>query len=359
VLARLARATGRRVQDDAPPGWGWNGRVVKVVDGTTVSMPDTPDNQAAYPQHPAQRPGLGFPIARVVVLFSWAVGTVLDAALAPCQGKQTGETALLHTLQDALQPSDILLADRCFASYWELALTKQRQADLVTRLHQRRHADFRTGRRLGKEDHVVVWPKPPRPDWMDEPTYQALPADLAVREVRVRVPLAGFRTRVLVVVTTLLDAGAFPHQDVALLYRVRWYAELDLRALKQTLGMDVLRCHTPDMVRKEVWAHLLGYTLIRGLMAQAALAAGLLPVQLSFKAAVQTVNAFVVVLWTAGARELEGRRQRLREALTRHRVGDRPNRYEPRARKRRPKAYSLLNQPRQQARDRLAVSGCG
>jgi hypothetical protein len=359
VLARLTRTTGRQLQDHAPPAWRWNGRPVKVVDGTTVSMPDTPANQKEYPQSPSQKPGVGFPIARLVVLFSLAVGTVLEAALGRYQGQHTGETALFHTLHPNLEPGDILLADRYFGSYWELALARQRGADLVCRLHQRRRSDFRRGRRLGPEDHVVEWAKPARPDWMDETTYAALPATLAVREVRVCVRHPGFRTKVLVVVTTLLDPEAFPRQDVAILYRIRWYAELDLRALKQTMQMDVLRGLSPEMVRKEVWAHLLAYNLLRGLMAQAAQAVGVLPVQLSFKGALQAVNAFAAVLWTASAAAVEELGQRLREAIGSHRVGDRANRSEPRRRKRRPKPYPLLNEPRAQARARLAATGCG
>lgn len=237
VLARLVRTTGRRLQDQAPPEWRWHGHPVKVVDGSTVSMPDTPDNQKAFPQSRTQQPGVGFPIARLVVLFALAVGTALDAALGRYQGKQTGETALFHTLRHNLEPGDLLLADRYFASYWEIALARQRGADMVCRLHRRRRADFRRGRRLGPEDHVVVWARPTQPDWMDEATYAALPATLAMREVRVRVQHPGFRTKVLVVATTLLDPEAFPRQDVAILYRIRWYAELDLRSLKQTLQM--------------------------------------------------------------------------------------------------------------------------
>jgi Transposase DDE domain len=359
VLARLTRTTGRQLHDQAPPEWDWDGRPVKVVDGTTLSMPDTPDNQEAFPQSRAQEPGLGFPVARLVVLFSLAVGTVLDAALGRYRGRQTGETALFHTLHPHLEPGDILLADRYFSSYWEMALVRQRGADLVCRLHQRRRVDFRRGRRLGPEDHVVEWVKPRRPDWMDEATYAALPATLAIREVRIRVRHPGFRTRVLVAVTTLLDPEAFPRQDVAILYRVRWYAELDLRALKQTLQMEVLRGLSPEMVRKEVWAHLLAYNLLRGLIARAAREADLLPVQVSFKGALQVVNAFAAVLWTASARDLEEVGQRLRQAIASHQVGDRPNRFEPRKVKRRPKPYSLLNEPRDQARARLAATGCG
>lgn len=358
VLARLTRATGRQAQDQAPSAWRWEGRTLKVVDGTTVSMPDTPANQQEFPQARTQKPGLGFPIARLVVLFSFAVGTVLDAALGRYQGKRTGETSLFHGLYDNIEPDDLLLADRYYGSYWELALTKQRGADLICRLHQRRHADFRRGQRLGQDDHVVVWAKPPRPSWMDEATYAALPATLEVREVRVRVRLPGFRTRVLVVVTTVVDAKALPRQDVAILYRMRWYAELDLRALKETLQMDVLRCHTPEMVRKEVWAHLLAYNVIRGQMAQAAQEADVLPVQLSFKGALQGLRAFASWLGQARGEELEQVCRQLRALLACYRIEARPNRSEPRARKRRPKPYPLLTEPRRKQRNRLAEKTC-
>jgi Transposase DDE domain len=187
---------------------------------------------------------------------------------------------------------------------------------------------------------------------MDEATYAALPEALAVREVRVRVPYPGFRTRSLVVVTTALDPGELARQDLAVLYRCRWFAELDLRALKQALQMDVLRGKTPALVQKEVWAHLLAYNLLRGLMAEAAAAAGLLPFQLSFKGAMQLTQAFAATLWTATADQAEELTRRLRAALLQHRVGDRPNRYEPRAIKRRPKGYSRLTGPRDQARAR-------
>jgi Transposase DDE domain len=357
VLARLTRDTGRHIQERAPAAWRWHGRHVKLVDGTTVSMPDTPANQRAYPQPRTQQPGTGFPMARLVALFALATGTVLDLAMGPCQGKQTGETALFHTLRHNMQSGDILLCDRYFGSYWELALARQGGWDMVSRLHQRRHADFRRGQRLGPADHVVRWNKPKRPEWMEAATYAALPETLAVRELRVRVTQAGFRTRVLVVATTLLDAETFPRQDVAILYRIRWFAELDLRALKQTLGMDVLRCQSPEMVRKEIWAHLLGYNLLRGLMSETAAAEGGFPWQISFKGTLQTVNAFAAVLWTAPAEEVEDLCQRLREAVYRHRVGNRPNRHEPRARKRRPKKFPPLTEPRQKAKARLAKAG--
>jgi len=177
---------------------------------------------------------------------------------------------LFHSWRDNLEKSDILLADRYYSSYWEIAFVQQRGADLVCRLHQRARVDFRRGQRLGPDDPVVTWSKPVRPEWLEEETYKALPATLTIRAVRVHVAIPGFRTKVLVVATTLLDAGVMPPSDRALLYRLRWYAELNLRALKQTLQMDILRGQTPEMVRKEIWAHLLAYNLIRGQMAAAA-----------------------------------------------------------------------------------------
>jgi hypothetical protein len=293
-----------------------------------------------------------------VVLFSLAVGTALDAAFGPYRGKQTGESALFRQLHDRLEPGDILLADRYFCSYWELALVRQRGGDVVTRLHQLRKADFRRGRRLGHCDHGVSWARPPRPEWMTPEEYARLPETLAVRELRVWVTRPGYRTRVLIVATTLLDADAFSWQDVALLYRVRWFAELDLRALKATLQMGILRGKTPEMVRKEIWAHLLAYNLIRGLMARAASEAGLLPWQLSFAGAVQTVVAFAPLAWTSEPAAWEQLGGALREALREHRVCDRPGRVEPRAQKRRPQHYPLLMEPRDQARSRLIQGRC-
>jgi hypothetical protein len=357
VLARLTRRTGWQPLEEAPGRWLWHGRDVKVVDGTTLSMPDTAANQAAFPQARTQKPGVGFPIVRLVVLFSLAVATVLDAALGRYQGKETGETALLRQLHDNLHDGDILLGDRYFGSWFEVALVQQRGADAVVRQHQRRHVNFRAGRRLGRRDHVVFWPKPARPEWLDEATYAQLPATLEVREVEVRVRQPGFRTDVLVVATTLLDAVAVSAAELAGLYRARWQAELDLRSLKVTLQMDVLRCLSPAMVRKEIWAHLLVYNLIRTVMAQAAQTHGLLPVEISFQGARQTLQAFAAYLLVASAAALEPLCQGLLTAVATHRVGNRPDRYEPRAKKRRPKSYPLLNEPRHKAKARLATTG--
>lgn len=349
LFSRLAREAGRALHDGSPDRWRWHGRRVLVADGTTVTMPDTPENQEAYPHHGSQADGIGFPQIRLVGLFSLACGAILDAALGRSRGKQSGENALLRQIAGGVEPGSVVLADRYFGGWFDLALWCERRVDVVTRIHQKRATDFRRGRRLGHEDHVVHWPKRQRPDWMDRDTYLRLPAELAIREVRVRVAQRGFRTRVLVVITTLTDPTVSA-EDIAELYRQRWQAELDLRSVKVTLGMDVLRCQSPEMVRKEVWAHLLAYNLIRTAMAQVASGSGRAPRELSVAGTVQALAALAEVLDTAA-----GYASFVRVVLA-YRVGNRPDRVEPRARKRRPKPYPPLTVPRAEARRRLARS---
>lgn len=349
LLVRLAREAGQTLHDGAPERWRWKGRRVLIADGTGVSMPDTPANQAEYPHPGSQADGIGFPQIRLVALFCLACGVVLDAALGPSRGKQSGENALLRGIAGSVPAGGVVLADRYFSGWFDVALWRERGVDVVTRIHQRRATDFRRGRRLGREDHVVSWPKRQRPDWMDRATYLRLPDELAVREVRVRVGQRGFRTRVLVVATTLTDPSVSA-ADLAEWYRARWNAELDLRSVKGTLGMDVLRCRTPEMVRKELWAHLLAYNLIRTVMAQVADSAGRHPRELSVAGTVQALAAFAEVLGTVAGYESFVR------VVLAYRVGNRPDRFEPRARKRRPKPYPPLTVPRANARRRLACS---
>lgn len=354
LLQRLLQLSGQRLQQQAPPAWHWHGRAVKIVDGSGGSMPDTEANQQGYPQPGSQAPGLGVPVARLVVVLSLACGAVLAAAVGRIKGQQTSEPMLFHDLHAHLERDAVVLADRYDCSYWEVALLLGRGIDVVMRLHQRRQVDFRRGQRLGCEDHVVPWPKPKRPAWMDEATYAGLPATIEMWELRVRVTQQGFRTRVVLVATTLLDAQAVTKEALAGLYRARWHAELDLRSIKQTMQMDVLRCKTPAMVRKEIWGHLLVYNLLRAAMAQAALYHGGVPRQVSLQGTRQTLAAFHSQLEQASPTQREGVVPIVLSAIAKHRVGTRPDRYEPRVCKRRPKPYPLMRVPRQQARKRLA-----
>lgn len=355
VLAPLTRRTGQRRLLDALGRWCWRGRDVKRADGTTLCMPDTRAHQKAYPQAKTHKPGLGLPILRCVMLFSLAVGTVLNAAFDRYQGNQTGETALLRRLYDDLDEGDVLLADTCLCTYFLIALLLRRGVDVVVPLHQCRRADFRQGQRLGHAGHPVVWSKPARPAWLTAQEYAQFPDTRTVRALRVRVREKTSRRRTFVVVTTLLDAEAFPKAALAELFRQRWHAERELRALKDVLQPDVLRGQTPAMVHKEWWAHLLAYNLIGTVMARAAQQHGQDPRKLSFKGALQTMRGFALPLWLCAPRQLPDLVRRVLAAIVQHRLGHRPGRLEPRARKRRPKPYKLLTQPRAKAR-KLEVS---
>lgn len=348
---RLVCQTAGEIEAQAPVEWLWNGRHVRVVDGATVTMPDTPENQAEYPQQRSQRPGCGFPIARILLVFSLSVGVALEAAIGPYKGKQTGENSLFRTLHDQLSSGDVVLADRYFSGWFDLALLKRRNVDVVVRKHQLRATDFRSGTWLGHDDHLVRWRKPARPAWMSREEYATLPDELVVREVRVRVTQRGFRTKNLVVVTTLLDAEEYPAAEIAELYRRRWGAELDLRSLKTVLQMDHLRCKTPHRVRNEFYMHLLGYNLIRRAMTMAALEADISPWQISFKGTLQTLNNFLPLL--VSTMPLDEGCEALLTSIAAHIVGNRPDRYEPRMIKRRPKPYKLLQKPRASYKNRL------
>jgi Transposase DDE domain len=353
VIVSLVHQTAQRIEAGTRDEWLWKGRKVGLVDGTTVSMPDTLKNQEAFPQSTTQGIGLGFPVARLVAIISLATGVVRDLALGPYKGKDTGETALFRTLLDGLEAGEIVLGDRYFASFFMFAELMRRDVDGLFRMHQRRKFDFRRGRRLGSEDHVVTWTKPDRPEWMDEETYAQVPNELKIRELRFKVGQPGFRVNELVLVTTMLDPEEYTKEELADLFIQRWNIELDLRAIKVVMQMDVLRCLTPEMVKKEIWMHLLAYNLIRGVMAKAADAHDLRPREVSFKGALQTMTAFQEALRRARPTERQPLMEEMLKAIAHHRVADRFGRVEPRANKRRPKPQKFLMEPRREARKRL------
>jgi hypothetical protein len=354
----VACSVGRALDAKAEQRWLWKGRRVYLFDGTTVTMPDTPENQQAYPQVYNQKPGAGFPIARIGALISLACGAVLNLGVCQYAGKGQGEVSLLRTLWDILCPGDILLTDRLQANWANIVFLQQRGVELVSRLNKaHRRADFRRGRRLGDDDHIVRWFKPTSIRSLDRNTYQALPESITIREARIPVTQPGFRTRSIVVVTTLLDPRQTTKEDLATLYRARWNNELDLRSIKSTMQMRDLRCKTPELVRKEIWTHILAYNLIRTIMAQAAAKHDILPRSISFKGSIQTLEAFQPLLEANTARNSA---QRLRmyhdflHAIATHRVADRPDRYEPRLKKRRRNHYGWLTKPRNEVKRDMA-----
>ena len=324
----------------------WYGRQVKIADGSCVSMPDTLANQQAYPQPSAQKPGCGFPVMRIVVLFSLVTGAILGLARASLR---VGEGTLFRNLWDLFQPGDVALTDSGFCSYADVFLLLQRGVDCVMRNHQRRKVGLSLVKRLGKADRVIQWHKTTtRPKWMDKDEWRLMPDRLTVREISFSVALRGFRTHEITVVTTLLDPQAFPKQAFTELYRRRWLAELFLRDMKTTMEMDVLRCKTPAMIHKELAMYVIAYNLMRALMLQAAIAHGLSVYRISFKGTIATVRQWAPIMGAAQLDEpaRQGMMERLLRCLALDPLPHRPNRTEPRARKRRPKNYQLLTQPR-------------
>lgn len=341
MVRGLMQHMGRELCAQAPAEWGWRGRAVRLVDGTGLSMPDTLENQARYPQPRSQVSGVGFPQAKLVAVMCLGTGALLDVAMGPHVGKRTGELSLFQTLLHSLRAGDVLLGDALYCSYFTLAALQARGVDMVMEQNGSRITDFRRGKRLGVRDHRVAWEKPNRPAWMTPEQYQAFPAQLTLREAEV-----GGKT----LVTTLIDQRNVHKNELRHLYDQRWHVELDLRNIKTTLGMEVLSCKTPDMVEKEVQVYLLAYNMIRLLMAQAAHDVGIHPRQLSFKHAVQSWLAWIT---RAPAQPSPQYNAQLITLIAQVRVGNRPGRIEPRARKRRPKPYPWLKEPRQKARQRI------
>jgi hypothetical protein len=350
----LALAVGRGLEQEAPLRWRWRGRRVVLVDGTTLDAPDTLANQAEYPQQPQQQPGLGFPLLRLVALFGLATASLLGCAFGRYEGEDTGEMALLRQVLDELQPGDILVADRYYCSWWLLATAQQRGILVCFRLNASRKEEFPRGHAGSAGDYQTAWPKPKRPDWLDQPTYDGLPPSLAVRIVDYAVPVAGFRPSRVKVATTLLCPQAFPAEDMADLYHQRWHVELDIRVMKQTLGMQELTCLSPGMLRAEIWAHWSSYNLARLVAAQAALSRGLRPRQISFSGVSANLESFWQGLASSTGEVWQQRVRELWRAISTHQVGNRPGRSEPREKKRREKSkYPPLRQPRTQRRAEL------
>jgi hypothetical protein len=351
LTAAFLRETHQEIvakgESQAPSSAWWRGRRVGVVDGTTVSMPDTPLNQAKYPQPSEQKKGCGFPVMKVVGIFSLATGLWHFLKTGDLHDH---ERTLFRRLWDDLSLQfDVLLGDRGFTSFFDMILLKQRGVDTVLRQHQRRPADFRRGHRLGRNDHLVVWQKPKQcPTWLDREVFDALPQEWIVREVQIQIVVKGFRTQVYEIVTTLLDPIHFPPPALAELYFLRWSVEIYFRNIKVTLGLDILRCKSPAMVLKELWMMVIAHNLVRLLMLKAAVAEHKPLSRLSFKGTVDTLRQWAPLMAATVGQPAMYRRldRQLLVVIARDIVPSRPERSEPRVRKRRPKNYQLLTQPR-------------
>jgi hypothetical protein len=345
MVSALTHDVGHMLCERSDRGWRWRGRVVKLTDGTGVSMADTPENQACYPQHYLQAEGVGFPLMYLSGVICLSTGAVLEVATGPYSGKGAGELNTFRRLESLFDAGDVMLADALYCNFFLVARLQALGVDILFEQHGARVTDFRCGKRNGVRDHQACWIKPKKcPTWMSREEYREAPAQLTVREVKVG-------SRVLV---TTLSHRSVCKRELNALYQRRWNIELDFRNIKTTLGLEVLSCKTPQMVEKEVWVYLLAYNLIRLLMAQAAHQSAIHPRQLSFKHTVQIWSEWIA---RGLVREDGEHDQVLFRAIAQLRVGKRPGRIEPRARKRRPKSYQWLKVPRQRARQQIRLYG--
>jgi len=346
ALQNVHTHLAERMEANVPSDQLWMGRNVKIVDGTNLSMPDTPENQALYPQPSSQKPGCGFPMMKLLAVFSLASGALLHFARGQLR---VHEGQLFRSLWEWLVPGDVILSDRGFCSFFAVASLLHRQVDSVMRLQQCRIVDFRRGERLGHDDRLIHWEKPSvSKNHPDAQEFAALPPKLALRQIRLQVAFKGSRTRLIILVTTLLDPIRYPADAIRALYLERWGVELHFREIKIVLALDVLRCMTPAMIEKELLVHLIAYNLIRSLMQHAALRHRVALGRISFKGTLDTLRHFADAVQAAHRRA--HKQAALLDAMLLNIAKDlvpyRPNRSEPRAKKRRPKNYHLLNKPR-------------
>lgn len=347
MVSDLTLYLGSQMEGALPNQWRWYGRRVKIVDGTTVTMPDTPANQSAFPQQRRQQPGLGFPICRIVGVTCLGSGALLNAAIGRFNGKGGDEQTLLRTLQDTFQQGDLVLGDAFFTTYFFLAEMQAKGIDVLLEQQgaRKRTTDFRKGRKLGERDHLIVISKPKtRPSWMSEHQYHTAPESLTLRE---------FKAGGKIMVTTLDCPKQYPKEQLKTLYKSRWHIELDIRNIKETMGMDILSCRTPEMAVKEIWVYLLAYNLIRLVMAQSALLSDIEPRSISFKHCLQLWLGYTQISPSLDEQSLA----LLFQLMAQQRIGNRPGRIEPRAVKRRPKPYPLLMKSRSEARAEVMKNG--
>lgn len=337
TVRSLVQHTGTSSSDSTNPGWKIFNREVKLIDGIVVTMPDTAANQAEYPQQDAQKPGVGFPIARLVAIMSLTVGTVLDYAVGAYKGKGTGEHSLLRQIFDCIKLDDIILGDCYYPSFWMMLELQSKKADGIFQAHNQRKTDFRSGERLGKYDHIVEWKKPAKPEWMDQEAYNKCPATIKVRE---------FKVGGKIYVTTFLNDKKYNKKVLAKIYGFRWHVEINIRHIKTTMGMDMLSCKTPSMARKEIGIHFLAYNIIRIMMAEACNRYKCIPNKVSFKSTIQLLNLMIPHFFNNSKNKNQRLYKELLKEIVKNAVGDRPGRSEPRAVKRRPKPFVRLKKHR-------------
>jgi Transposase DDE domain len=344
-LERALRATAQAADGRAGQGGRIHGRPVIVVDGSSTQLADTSENQKRYPQPATQKPGCGFPVLKFLALMSLTSGAVLHVALGNLHHH---DLRLLRTLWDKLKAGAILLGDRAYGEFTTLAGLLPQGVEAVARWHHARKVDFRKARPLGKNDGLFIGTKGCQPSQILSPSEWALlPAQITVRLIRFTATIRGFRRRRITLVTTLLDPKLYPAHELVELYARRWRLELCLRDLKTTRGLEALRCKTPEMAQKELLAYLVAHNLVRCLIAEAVARYSVDGERVSFKGSLDAWRPYSDAIAKARSKRMRGQLwEDLLFNLARDLVRHRPDRSEPRAVKRRPKPYPLLNKPR-------------
>jgi Transposase DDE domain len=351
LLEKLLNYSAQNLEERVTQENLWCGRNVLVIDGSTVSMPDTVENQKEYPQPSTQKEGCGFPIAKIGVIFSLITG----AAVALCiDVLNTHDIKLARKLYSFLKTNDVLLGDRALCAYADMVAITKLGCDAVFRKHQSRTTTMRKGKIIGDCDKLVTWHKPKKcPNGLSKDEFDALPKSITVREIYYYILIPGFRTQTVSLITTLLEQNIYPTLKIVRLYYQRWQVELDLKHLKTTLDMDVLRCKTPSMVRKEIHVYLLAYNLLRSLMWSAGTTYNTPPLRLSLQGTRHHLINFFPKLEAASSQKRLRLYRTLLKIIVHKIVPERPARNEPRVIKRRPKAYPRLTKPRHELRKQL------
>lgn len=343
-VEQLMQQSGQAVEAELTEAVLWQGHRVKILDGTTLQMCDTAVNQADYPQPKSQTPGCGFPMVKVLVLFSLLSGAVLDVMIAPFT---TSELGLARKLYKRLSAKDVVVADRLYGTYADLSMVKAQGANAVFRAHSARKSDLQGGKPLGAGDCLVQWQKPLKcPKAMSQQQFAQLPEMLWVRQLSYQISPPGFRTKTVTLVTTLLDAQTYSKASLAQLYRLRWQAEVNLKHLKTTLKMEFIRCKSPAMVRKDILIHCLSYNLLRTFMLDSVAETTIPTLQFSMQSARQLLLTFMPQLMNAEETQRYEYYGLMTALLWEQRLPQRSNRVEPRVVKRRPKSYPRLTRPR-------------
>lgn len=340
----LVKSVGNNSMKKVSSCWKPYGRELKVFDGTTITLPDTKANNDVYPKHSNANKDVGFPQARLVAVLSLLTGSVVDYELAAIKGKGTGEISLLRSILACINENDIVVGDRLYCNYFLTYDLLKKNVDVVIPGHAQRRYDFRKGKRLGKKDHLTVWKKPRRPDWMSEEMYNEYANEIQIRE---------FKVNGVVYVSTFLDPSTHPKNELHTLYKRRWEVELHLNSIKTVMGMNSVSCKTPEMVRKEIGIHFLAYNIIRELIVDACIHHDALPWQISFKATLQLLNQFTPRFSPLNKKKRAAFYSQMLWLIVKNKVGNRPGRVEPRAVRQRPKTFPVLKNTRKAEQQKL------